>query len=360
MKKQALWIISIWMIGGLAACNLPVNPTPAATGGEVVLQYQTVSALLTATAGWNVILTPIPEPSSLPVQPTKRNFRPTDTPEISVLTDTPAALPGSVLITSEPQCDQAQAGRPIDVTIPDGTEFRPGEYFSKTWRLLNSGQCPWMQDYAVIWFSGDDLGMNRVQPIGSMILPGESVDVTVDMAAPQAPGTYQSNWKLQNKDGELFGIGPNGEAPFWVRIIVVPADTPTPTITIPVATATPAPTVVAEARLTISLDESFDMDMWDGISDPDDDVAFRRSDEGQLALVPLTPARLGMYGVTLPEMEDCLLAPVGETPVELEQLAPDFSFCYRTSENLPGRLRIVAVDTQNNFLDLDFITWEVP
>ena len=67
-----------------------------------------------------------------------------------------------------------------------------------------------------------------------------------------------------------------------------------------------------------------------------------------------------LFLLLLPELEDCLLAPVGETPVELEQLAPDFSFCYRTSESLPGRLRIVAVDTQNNLLDLDFITWEVP
>ena len=32
------------------------------------------------------------------------------------------------------------------------------------------------------------------------------------MIAPAAAGTYQSNWKLQNADGLLFGLGPSGQA----------------------------------------------------------------------------------------------------------------------------------------------------
>jgi hypothetical protein len=43
---------------------------------------------------------------------------------------------------------------------------------------------------------------------------------------------------LSNADGELFGIGPNGDAPFWARIIVVPSETETPT-----PTNTPTPEV---------------------------------------------------------------------------------------------------------------------
>ena len=59
------------------------------------------------------------------------------------------------------------------------------------------------------------------------------------MVAPQTPGSHQGNWKLSNASGQLFGIGPNGDAPFWVRINVLEPPTATPT---PVNTSTPAPT----------------------------------------------------------------------------------------------------------------------
>jgi hypothetical protein len=43
-------------------------------------------------------------------------------------------------------------------------------------------------------------------------MPGQTVEITVDMVAPLKPGTYQGNWKLRNASNVLFGIGPNGSA----------------------------------------------------------------------------------------------------------------------------------------------------
>lgn len=133
-------------------------------------------------------------------------------------------------------CNQAAPGVPIDVTIPDDTRMEPGKTFTKTWRLVNTGTCSWSTDYTISVFSGEPMGAPPGVSLPNNVAPGQSVDVSVDLVAPQAAATYQGNWKLRNANGEWFGIGPNGNSPFWVKIIV--AGTPVGTIT-PTVTGTP-------------------------------------------------------------------------------------------------------------------------
>jgi hypothetical protein len=65
------------------------------------------------------------------------------------------------------------------------------------------------------------MNASEVVYLGREIRPGEQVDIAVDMRAPDESGSYQGNWKLLNPFGQLFGIGPKGDAPFWVRISVI-------------------------------------------------------------------------------------------------------------------------------------------
>jgi hypothetical protein len=46
------------------------------------------------------------------------------------------------------------------------------------------------------------------------------VDVSVNMVSPAANGTYKGNWSLKNPTGRIFGLGANGDVPFWVQIVV--------------------------------------------------------------------------------------------------------------------------------------------
>lgn len=256
MKKQARWLLFCGIIFGLTACNLTAGMDTGVPGQATVQPYLTVSALLTQTSQAG-LTTPNGEthPSHTPV--VKSTASPASPVTLSptasglVLNGTPQAPP---LLTPDPTpaCDLASPGRPIDVTVPDDTVFHPGEYFSKTWRLVNAGTCPWEQSYSVLWFSGDKLGISHAAPLGQRVAPGKSIDITVDMLAPQQPGAYQSNWKLSNTRGDLFGIGSNGDAPFWVRIQVAPADTATPAGVEP--SATPAPSL--EPTLTPTLNPS--------------------------------------------------------------------------------------------------------
>lgn len=139
-------------------------------------------------------------------------------------------------------CNRAEAGVPFDVTIPDESPMQPGQRFLKTWRLVNNGSCKWTRLYTLVFFSGNPMGAIQSQLLTAEVLPGAVVELSVELLAPLETGFYQSNWMLMAPGGELFGLGPNGDAPFWARIQVMEkyTETPTPTPTA-TETATPGP-----------------------------------------------------------------------------------------------------------------------
>jgi hypothetical protein len=232
-KKIFRMTIMIALVG-LTACNFPkVQPTPAPTFDSTVI-IQTLSGQMTQLAVATTPVLPFPTPLSL-----------TQAPEFATATRV------TPLPSSTPACNRAMAGNPIDVTIPDDTVMQPGETFTKTWRLVNSGDCTWSTSYALIWFSGERFNAPIKTNLRGPVGPGQAIDISVEMTAPSTTGTYQSNWKLQDATGVLFGIGPLGDSPFWVRIVVAitPTITPTPTAS---ATATATPTATPTSTETAS------------------------------------------------------------------------------------------------------------
>ena len=117
-----------------------------------------------------------------------------------------------------------------DVTIPDDTAIEAGARFVKTWRVRNDGSCAWGSNgYAVhglAHWGADPLGGPDLVPLPGVVLPGETVDLSVNMAAPALAGVYLSEWMLKvDTDlapelGEYLGVGPSGQQPLFVRIIV--------------------------------------------------------------------------------------------------------------------------------------------
>lgn len=112
-----------------------------------------------------------------------------------------------------------------DVTVPDGTQFPPNKGFNKFWQIKNTGTCTWDGRYRLVHAGGHLLSaVSSYFPLRDTFLPGQTVDLVVNMVSPDARGTYQSDWKLQNPNGQFFGVGRNN-GPFWVRVVVVSATT---------------------------------------------------------------------------------------------------------------------------------------
>ncbi len=154
---------------------------------------------------------------------------------------------GAAAVTPTPEPDvegpggcTLNASFVADVTVPDNTEFAPGESFVKTWRIRNSGTCNWGPGFKLVFVGGDAMG----GPASVDVPPtaaGSTVDISVNLVAPNAPGTYRGDWRLQSDTGLLFGTK------VFVQIVVpeptaAPTETPTGTPTeAPTEEATPAP-----------------------------------------------------------------------------------------------------------------------
>ncbi|MCJ7432684.1 MAG: NBR1-Ig-like domain-containing protein, partial [Anaerolineales bacterium] len=134
-----------------------------------------------------------------------------------------------------PPADCERAQFIADVTVPDGTTFAPATPFLKTWRLKNVGTCTWTTGYALIFDTGEKMGGLDSVPMPTNVAPGQTVNVSVNLTAPNAGGTYRGYWKFKNSVGAVFGIGSAGTKSFWVEIRVSgPTATPgsaTPTFT---------------------------------------------------------------------------------------------------------------------------------
>ena len=174
------------------------------------------SATETPTAPPQFVTATLPPTKSLVLPPTNAPATPTDN---GTATSTLAA-------TAPPDC-KIQAVLLEDVTIPDNTRLAAGETFTKTWRFKNTGTCHW-QGFTINFLAGDRMGAPDSAPISDTLV-GSTVDVSLELTAPEADGSYSGYFTLKDAEGQSLDIGT--EKTFWLKIIVGdgnPAPGPTP------------------------------------------------------------------------------------------------------------------------------------
>jgi hypothetical protein len=290
---------------------------------------------------------------------------PTETPTATETTTPIPTLertrPSMDTPTSEVACNIAAAGQPFDVTIPDDTRIETGRPFSKTWRLENAGSCIWTRQYAVTFFSGNSLGANFTHYLQEPVTPGGVVDITIDMVAPDTIGIYQGNWMLSDPESVLFGIGPHGDAPFWVRIEAIQIITDTPTST-PIPTSTLTPTPIVSITGEAALEDGDQLDLDSGTLNPDGedavDLVYAFEDTPLHLLTPLNDTTWAVFGDTEPRLAACSNVDLSDNAISFNEV-PDGTFiCYRTSQARWGWLMIEGFEA--GILSVSFLIWSVP
>jgi hypothetical protein len=215
----------------LAGCNVGATPAPTVD----------VNAINTAIVGTTVAQLSLQFTQTAQAQPTVAPAS-TDTPvnlptfslpTVSGATPTTAgALPtisfNTTPVANTPVAGFTQLASPVpaggatpvlgdscrnsayvaDVTVPDGTVFKPGADFVKTWSIKNSGSCNWDDGYVFAWIAGDkalDPYSVKFKDKKDFISAGTTTNISVNLTAPLDPGKYTATWRMQSDTGYYFG-----------------------------------------------------------------------------------------------------------------------------------------------------------
>jgi hypothetical protein len=174
MRKVAphpIWYLLILSLLLIAGCNLSPQRSVAPT--EVV-------------PGFDL---PTPEPTQTPTP------RPTVTP-----------------LPVEDECNN-YVSFVRDVNYPDDTEVAPGSLIVKKWEVKNTGTCSWGPGY--VWRLIEDSGVDVPEEFN--LYPardGYTVPITLQIIAPEDPGTYVIEYIPYGPEG--MSIGEN----IYVRFVV--------------------------------------------------------------------------------------------------------------------------------------------
>ncbi|NWG35022.1 MAG: hypothetical protein HXY42_11295 [Chloroflexi bacterium] len=203
-KPLAFLLFAALFLSACGASPTPAEPTPDVAAVRTSAA-STVEARFTLTAA---AFTPTPPP--LPTE--TATTEPEDTPTATV---PPVAVITNAAGTEIVLCDSLGYDvLTVDVNIPDNTIMAPGQDFVKTWRVKNTGACPWGAGYVLVYAGYSDRMSGQFIALTEVVQPGQEVELSVQFKAPTVAGEYLSAWTMRNPQGVTF------PETIYVKIIV--------------------------------------------------------------------------------------------------------------------------------------------
>jgi hypothetical protein len=210
-------LLALFVLSACGGSDADATPTVSVEQiqTQAVMSYQ---AQLTQTALAMPTSTPLPTNTPVPVA------------TFPVSSGSPAATNTTSAGTSQ-SCYGLTYVR--DVTIPDNTEVTPGQSFTKTWLVSNTGTCAWESGFVFNVVSGEALGGTAVT-LNQSVEPGRQYEFSVPMIAPSdKTGELKGTWRLSDANGNFFGDGVYVLVEVGSAATAAPTDTPTATPTTP-------------------------------------------------------------------------------------------------------------------------------
>lgn len=194
MSTRAIYIpilMAVFLTGCVQTETTPTIDPPAAIAAAVSTQ---LAGLPTPT----VTPSATPEPPTPTATPT-----PTASATVPAQTITPTGVYPFPYITWTPStCDYSAFLEDLDIV--DYSKILPGVNFTKTWRIKNIGTCTWTTQYRFQYISGDPMGADTIY-LPRAVAPGDTIDLSLQMKAPDIEEDYSNFWRLRNTAGEIFG-----------------------------------------------------------------------------------------------------------------------------------------------------------
>jgi hypothetical protein len=189
---------------------------------KLIITFMIGVVLLTACAGNNVDLTPTLDPNLVRTQAVETFSAqltqtalaaPTNTP-FPTLTASATFQPFATSAGTQPVLGAATVPATVscyqmrfvsDVTIPDNTPMAPGQTFTKTWKVKNTGSCAWDAGFKFA-FTGGDAMSGATYTLPSAVAANTEATLSVAMTAPtNKTGAIRGNWRMSTAGGQFFG-----------------------------------------------------------------------------------------------------------------------------------------------------------
>jgi hypothetical protein len=159
---------------------------------NLVANFSGVQTVAVATFASDLTQTAAAHPTSTPT------LAPTTTPTLTLI-DVNATEASA---TPTPSCYRLRWIK--DMTIPDFTLMTPGETFTKTWQVSNSGTCAWQPGFQFAFYGGDPMGGSNYT-LTQAVNPGDQMELSIPMTAPSGTGIIISTWRMSGFNGWFFG-----------------------------------------------------------------------------------------------------------------------------------------------------------
>ena len=164
VKFKYFFVLYLIFLIGVSACSSPVQPAQTALSNTGSEPTRIVVRILNLDLAWTAI------PTQTPVLPSSTQVPvliPSATPQ-------PSAVSQNATLIPTPSCfNRAEFVKHL--TISDNTALEPAQIFMKSWQIKNTGTCIWTTDYALVFFSGDEMGAPPSISLPDSVQPGETI-----------------------------------------------------------------------------------------------------------------------------------------------------------------------------------------
>lgn len=203
--KRSKWILYLGLLAVLSACG---------QANQVASRRSTIETSPTRTQSFTTETSALPEPQ-ISLQPASLVPPSETSTSVSI-----ALLPDSDA-TATPATISANKAVLSSETIPDGTAMQKNQIFTKTWVLKNVGTETWDESYSLELLSGKSSSlMNAPLQVvfGKPVKPGDSIELSIDLIAPEADGNYIVTYRVLDGNGSNVAIGQGNE--LWLSIAI--------------------------------------------------------------------------------------------------------------------------------------------
>ncbi len=219
--KSSWLMIALSLVLVLSACNLGQEPEPTPDVGaiftaaaETVMAQFSLELTQTALAAPPATQTPtntLVATFAIENPGTGSPIAPATTPIATFGVGTqpvvvlPTVTPIAALATQAETC--YNAAFVADVTYPDGTAVKAGQWIAKVWSIQNTGTCTWDDGFSLQPVTGEAMSGKawEIKEKKDFVDPDEIVEIQIDMKVPEGAGEHGGCWRMKGDNGYFFG-----------------------------------------------------------------------------------------------------------------------------------------------------------